>query len=207
MDHHRISPYSRRTGLSLLEILTAVSLLILVVGVVGKNLVNSFQGYISLTNLTYSTTRAQTVMDRLVQQLITGSFTSLNPYDPVDSDFIEFQNIIGVSSGEPIFGGTIRIGLTPMESNVTDGLDNNRNGLVDECGIKVWENPPVGAPLGTPVRETLICNHVPNGGLKFTRQGAILLIDLSIQVVDAPGSAPRSFRLVAGVKMRNSSES
>lgn len=205
MGVRRIPEVGRDGGFSLLEMAVAVSLLLFVTAVVGKNIYDSSRASSSLVKLKYMNLRAQTVIDRLADELITGNFTSMIPETPVAADYISFQKIVGVNNGEPVFGNTIQIDLVPMESDINDGVDNNKNGLVDECGIRIWEDLPPGNGVLDPTDpNVVVCGKVPRGGLKFTRQGAMLLIDLTVQEVVEIGEPPKSFQIVTGVKMRNS---
>jgi prepilin-type N-terminal cleavage/methylation domain-containing protein len=193
-----------QAGFTLLELSMAMTLVVVVVLMVGKNFLDSSRAFTGLAKLLYGNTRAQLLMDRLVQELLPGSFTSLVPDVPVDSSSIEFQKVVGVVNGEPVLGNTIHIELVPLETNSTDGLDNDGDSLVDECGIRIWEDlAPFGPTPSPPDAPVLICGNLAAGGLKINREGSLLVIDLTLQEVVQPGEPPRLIHLVSGVKLRN----
>ena len=195
---------TRRAGFTLLELSMAMTLFVVVVLMVGKNFLDSSRAFTGLAKLLYGHTRAQLIMDRLVQELLPGSFTTLDPPVPVDSTSIAFQKVIGVVNGEPVLGNTLHMELVPLASNTTDGVDNDGDGLIDECGIRIWEDlPPFGPTPGPPDLPVLIAGNLAAGGLKFNREGSLLVIDLTLQEVVQPGEAPRLIHLVSGVKLRN----
>ena len=203
MTRARFGP-GQKSGFALIELMLALALTIVVVTAVGRNFLEFSRAFTTLAKLMYTNTRAQLVVDRLLEELVTGNFASLAPAVPVNSNSIEFQKIVGVIDGDPVFGNTIHIELVPLESDITDGVDNNGNGLIDEGGIQIWQDlPPYGPTPGVEDLPVLICSKVAPGGLKFTRQGSVLLIDLTFQEVLVPGEAPRQVHIASSVKMRN----
>jgi hypothetical protein len=132
----------------------------------------------------------------------------MNPGAPKAAPNVEFQRVTGVVNGAPVFGNPMVIDLAALETAQTgqakDGIDNDGNGLVDEHAVRIWENlPPVAQVPGTEDTVTEICRNATKDGLSFTRQGAVLFVDLTLQE-GKKGEAPSTFKLASGIKMRNS---
>jgi hypothetical protein len=195
---------TRVAGVSILELAIMITIASVIAVTIGQNFLDFSRAFSSLTTLIHGKTRAQVVMNRLVEEMTTGSFTTLAPAVPIASDFVEFQRVTGVVDGEPVLGNPIHIDLVPMEKNPGDGLDDDGNGLADDCGIRIWEDfPPYGPVPANPDQPVIICSKIQKGGLQFTRDGAILLIDMVALELVERGKPPTVVHLRSGVKMRN----
>ena len=195
---------TRMAGVTILELAVMISIASVIALTVGQNFLDFSRAFSSLTTLIHGKTRAQVVMNRLVEEMTTGSFTTLAPAVPISSDTVEFQRVIGVINGEPLLGNPIHIDLVPLEANPGDGLDDDGNGLADECGIRIWEDfPPHGPVPANPDQPVIIYSKAQKGGLQFTRDGAILLIDMQVFELVERGKPPTAIHLRSGVKMRN----
>jgi hypothetical protein len=174
----------------------------------GHLFLKSSEAFLSMAKTIHVTSRALVVMDRLEEELLAGNFSSVLPPSALLSPTVEFQKIIDVTNGMPVFGNPTKIDLVMVETSggsaVPDGVDNDGNGLVDEHGVRMWEDfPPLGPQPGPEDVATIVCGNVVPNGLSFTRKGGVLLIDLTVQEA-RPGEAPATLKLQSGVKMRNS---
>src|SRR2546427_1424015 len=111
-----------RAGFSLLELMLVLAILGVVSATVGKTFLDFSRAFSSIAKLTHATSRAQTIMDRLVAEIITGRFISLNPPTPLQSNSLEFQKIVGFAAGAPVYGNPFHIEAVALESNPTDGV-------------------------------------------------------------------------------------
>jgi len=193
------------SGMTLLEISLAIAIMTGVVIAVGKNFLDFSRSFSSLTKLMHSETRAEVVMDRLLDELITGSVTSLTPPGPIAAQAVEFRKITGIDgSGNALFSNPFHVELVDVESNTADGIDNDGNGLVDECGVRIWEDfPPYGPSPDASDNPAIICSKLTKDGLKFTQQDAVLLIEITVQEVFETGDPPKLINRKSGVRMRN----
>ncbi len=194
-----------RDGFTLLELVIAVAILSTVLFVAAKNFTDFSRAHTSLSKALHYKTRAQVVLDRVVAELLTGNLSTVVPGNPLLSESIQFQKIAGVSNGYPVYSDPIHIDLVPLETNSTDGLDNDGNGLIDEQSLRIWVDvPPYGAAPDTADSVSIIASNLGQGGLHITRQGSILLIELKVQEQLEPGIPPDTWTLRTGIMMRNS---
>lgn len=198
----RRSSVERNRGVSLLELGLVLLLLVVILVPAAKFSADSTSAFSSLSAAMHDTSRALVVLDRINAELITGNFTTMAPAVPTADEAIEFQKIIDVLYGAPVFGNPIHIDLVPMETNIDDGIDNDGDGLVDEQGVRIWEDrPPASVTPEAEDAASVICANVAKGGLLFDRQGAILFVNVTFQ--EAGTDPPATFTLRTGVKMRN----
>lgn len=170
--------------------------------VLGNVFLQSTRAFTSATVRSHASSRSQVVMDRLVDEMVTGVFETINPPVPNMDSWIRFRKVTAVVSGSPVYSEPYQIELISSESNGTDGIDNDGDGLIDEGLIRIWEDMlPYGSTPGVEDSPITITDNV--SGLTFTRAGSVLLIDLSYDVVPEPNVAPIRYRVVSGVKMRN----
>jgi prepilin-type N-terminal cleavage/methylation domain-containing protein len=134
---------TRRKGFTLIEI--AVTLAIL--GVVFGSIVQVNRATMNTYNQTSAVALVQTqvrrVLDRITVELENGGLGTLQP-DPVinSSDNVIFQVSTGVDSntGAIVFGSPSRLSLIPEPGETMNGVDDNGNGLVDECQLVLTRN-------------------------------------------------------------------
>jgi len=199
-----VSPDRSRAGFSMLELLLALAVSTLVLLAVGMNFLDFSRAFSSIGKLMHSRARAQTIGDRLVDELLAAQASSLVPSTLSNSGSVEFRKITGTNStdGSAIVGNPIHIDLIPLESNTTDLIDNDGDGLVDEGAIRIWEDlPPYGpSPVDNPV---ILTDKAANAGLKLTRTGSYLTIDMTLQEVFEIGIAPKTTNVLSGVMLRN----
>ena len=190
----------RRDGFTLLELMVSLGLLATVMVPVGYVILSSSRAFSSLAKQSHLVARATVVADRLVDELNNGRL--LNPPNPVQSTWIRFDKIVDVVGGAPVYGDPIQIDLVPMEASNTDNLDNDGDGIVDEGGVRIWTDvAPLGNSPGPEDEQAIISASIAKSGLLFTRQGAMVLLDLTFASVNEPGGAPTDFYLGSGALM------
>lgn len=195
---------SRERALTLLEIAIALLILSLVIVPASRAAINFSGAFTSLSVSTHHMSRMLAVLDRVSRELITGNFASVDPPIPQGSTSLSFTRIVDVQDSRPVFGEPIHIELIPAESGVPDGQDDDGDGLVDEWAIRIWEDlPPHGAVPGPEDLATIVCENATEDGLQFTRQGALLLVDVTFQHVAERGEEPTRVTLRSGIKLRN----
>lgn len=182
----------------------ALTMLMVVMLPLGLFFLASSRAFSSLSTAMHTTSRALVVMDRIADDLLTANLPSLLPAVPDSSSSVEFQRITSVVDGHPDFGNTIHVDGIPLESEPSDGLDNDQNGLVDEWGVRIWEDvPPASSAPGAEDILSIVCGNLAPNGILFTRQAGSLLIDMTVQEVRRPGEEPVLTTLRSGIKMRN----
>ena len=200
----RAASSARRRAFTMIEITVAFLVFTVVIIPAGKLALDFSNSFSSLSTAMHQSSRGLVVMDRLVHELITGDFASVTLNVPSGGGAIGFRKIVDVQDGVCLFGNPFRIELVPMEPRVDNGKDDDGDGLVDECGIRIWEDlPPHGSSPGPEDSAPVICANTTGNGLKFVRQGAVLLVEVTFQQAGALGEPPRTFTIRSGVKMRN----
>ena len=146
------------------------------------------------------------VLQRISERLESADFPSTVPKleAPFHSDRIDYQRVIGYTAGVRDFGPPERIVLEYSPSDPNDGVDNDGNGLVDECRILWVENPGLANErhivLSRWVSEFMeneidgnLADDNGNGlederGLSFDFSGGRLTIRLTLQQRDSDGT-------------------
>ena len=194
-----------RRGFTIIELVIAVVVLMVVLVPGGKLAMEVSSSFSSLPVLTHQASRSLVIMDRLVQELTAGNFSSLQPGAPVGADSVQFNKALGVQDGVCVYGDPIVIDAVLAEGTAIDGQDNDGDGLLDERRLRIWENrPPLGTSPGREDPVSILCENLTGEGLKVTREGAILSIELTLQAMQERDEPPVIFKLRSGVKMRNS---
>jgi hypothetical protein len=86
--------------------------------------------------------QAQRVLDRICEDLKCSSsdLTTPQPIAPFSGTAVDYQRAVGIdANGDPQWGPPERFELEYEESD--DGVDNDGDGLIDECRILWTENP------------------------------------------------------------------
>jgi len=177
---------ARRTaqaGMTLIELMISVSIFTVVLGGAYAMLIESQRYYDGATMDLVLTDRAQQMADRIANEIISGG--RLNPPNPSNIDWIEFQKVTGISNGEAIFGPPVRyfarLAGSPVEIN--NNADDNNNGLADEMELVRWEYNADGSVK----QENVIGRGRTKGGLRFSRTTDALLSEVITIGRDAQG--------------------
>lgn len=195
-----------RAGATLLELVIAITLLVIVLGVPGMLL--------STSSRAYSTGAASGEIDLLARRTIDAVRRRLDASGVVAIpqaaggpgigwSMVDFQRVSGFAGGIPTWGAPERFVLMPESGDPDDGVDNNNNGVVDEKRVIWFEN--FGLPgqqsrvLCSGVRDALEGEVSANGvddnanglideeGLVFTFDGERVTIQLTLEVRDSFG--------------------
>ena len=76
-----------RRGLTIVELLTATTVFVLVSVSLGQLVVHATSAFSSLASWAQLTARSQVIMDRVLDELLTGRFVTLDPPIPDNSDW------------------------------------------------------------------------------------------------------------------------
>lgn len=133
------APRSRR-GASLLEIIISFSVVLLLVGLVAEAVSTSRGAYGQGMSSSAVEALARRTLDGMAVRLTGASAATVrvdNPAPPPAADvltWIDWQPVEGYAGGA-ILGAQSRIQLELMPGELDDGLDNNGDGMVDECRL------------------------------------------------------------------------
>jgi hypothetical protein len=158
---------SRTAGWTLIELLIGVTILTIVAGTVGM-VVSSGQGAYSqdFVNSQVDAVGRRTI-DFIAGELIDADRSSivLLPGGPVGATSVEYQRGQGWG-GALVTTPTRSLRLELMPGELDDGIDNNGNGLIDECRV-VFTPDVDGAPGVSVTRANwvrgLLEGELPNG--------------------------------------------
>lgn len=147
----------RRAGLTLLEMTVSISLLALVL-TTALQIGNAVeQGSSTATASARAESDAGRALERLAERLKdsgSGWFGATAPLVPVDD--VQFKRVTEYKDGAGAQVVEERIFLERVPTDVDDGVDNDGNGLADDCRV-VW----VRAPGTAEELRTVICDRVP----------------------------------------------
>lgn len=196
----------------------ALTVFSLAVGM-GGLVVGSTQGaYAAVRTRVTAGVEARQRTDRIAEELATIGTSNLYPLPTADwgSSHLYYRQVEDIKDGEPIWGAQSAIYLTYEDGEANDGLDNNGNGLVDECRVvlarNLYTSDQTLITLMSGVSEYAQDEHAngydDNGnglrderGLSFHLKGEVMTVRVSTVELDAQGgtvqhTAERSFRLM-----------
>lgn len=130
----------RRSGMTLMEIVLALSILIGVGGTIFLATQSLSSAFRTGTNLATLDSQARNGLDAVARLLEQAGADTLNApsSDPFSGeDEIVFQRALGFAGGAIVYGPVERVRVEPSPADPPDGVDNDGNGLVDE-GQVVW---------------------------------------------------------------------
>jgi hypothetical protein len=130
-----------RAGFSLVELAVSAAILFLVLTGVAVVSSASDRAYRTGTTTAQLEEQAATAVDRIVAELsIAGidTFAVLPPTGKAVKD-LEYEKAVGYVDGDVIWTGPRWLRLELEAGELDDGLDNNHNGLVDECQVVLTE--------------------------------------------------------------------
>lgn len=154
----------RRSGSTLLELLVAVSILALVVGVPLALLRSSEALQTATTTRAELRLHARRVLDGVAERLAGASATTVVEYaapptgaaTSAGTSSVDFQVASGWSAGAVTWNGTERLALAPSPTDPDNGSDDDGDGLVDERQL-VW-TIDVGLPSQ---RSLVLASEIP----------------------------------------------
>ena len=217
MQTHRLQDTKKR-GFALIELMIAVSLLMVVTGSVVMMSIRSSDAYKTARSRAEVNERARRAADRVVNLLLNTSEGRMNPVpDVLWTNFLTFQSIESTAGGAVAWTPIAQLALQYEPGEVDDGLDNNGNGLIDECQL-VYTRDIIGAnPL-----TVVLCKGVAeflqgevlnvdddNGndlddesGFCIFKEGDLLMIRITVQDRNELGELLAS-TIETGVRLRN----
>jgi prepilin-type N-terminal cleavage/methylation domain-containing protein len=194
----------RRTGLTLLELMFSMTIFsVVVAGVYGLLFtgVDTYGMGMTLTELERHTGR---VLDQLADELsVSGKEkTSPHPVPPTSSSSLLFAPSAGYAAGNTQWAPSRSVTLEYDPEDPNDGVDNNGNGMIDECVVVLRTD--VGEPTERRIELTrwvpeYLEGEIPNGlddngnglvderGLSFDLVGDVWTIRLSLERRDGKG--------------------
>ncbi len=181
----------RQIGITLLELIVTSTLLAVITSTFVPLFVSSTRAISSLGTRSHITAWGHLVLDRVRKEIVTARLSSLDPAVPNDSPWIRFQKPVDFQDGAAVDGDPIQIELVPVP------------GSADE-GIRIWRDaPPYGGTPGSEDQASVITGSIAPDGLKFTRVGAVLHVEITFRANTGGGGAPYSFTTSFAVKLRN----
>jgi len=194
----------RKAGFSLIELVIVISLLGAVTGSIIAVMRTSTRAIgVGTTDARLETLASQT-LDLIASRLRCSQLATMTPTlsAPFSSSQITFQPSVGTAAGVTLWGPVERIACEYSPSDANDGVDNNRDGFVDE-GRVVWVQNVGGPNERSTVwangvseylhRETLDTTDengnglVDERGLCFTFDATSVIVRLTLQARDASG--------------------
>lgn len=190
-----IRPNRFRAGITVIEVAIALAVLGLILGAVGMTVLRGNRSYGQGISNAAVEGQARRMLEQIVARLIDADRSSIVLTPPAalggSSRMIDFARARDWTAGALVVGPVERLRLSYAAGEIDDGLDNNGNGLVDECRLELLLDA-VGAPTqvtgcGGFVREYLE-GELPNGaddngnGLKDER-GLCFTYDASTGIV------------------------
>lgn len=188
---------ARTAGYTLTEAMIVLSILAIILGsaiTAVKEGQDHFNRSVTSSVVNTKITRA---VNRIAKRLTAAGRDSVFPWPtaPLGSDSISFQEVVAWNGSSAVWSEDVDIRLEYEPGELDNGLDDDDDGMVDECRVVLIEN--VGEAdernvvLISSVREFL-AGEIPNGlddngnglederGLCFEAQGNTLVVRLSV---------------------------
>jgi len=210
---------ARTGGYTLLEMAIVVTLLGMVVGATFTIGMSSDKTYRTGTTAAHLEAQADMAVGRIVSDLRIARRTSLAP-DPAPgagAESVEYVQPSGITTGVVQWTQPRRLAFEYEPGELDDGIDNNRNGLVDEGQVVLRENFGVAGErrhvITHWVRE-LAVGEIANGaddngnglvdesGFLVERFGETLVVRLTLEQKDGEGRL-RTRTSRTSARMRN----
>ncbi len=196
--------YTLNRGFTLVEMMISFTVLAVMLGAVGATVLRGKATYDQGMTVGSLEAQARRTLDRIVSEFAGASRTSLNPNPAatplVGTSTCTFTTCVGFAGGGMVWSTPTSVRVQPSPADANDGIDNNSNGLVDECQVVLMRN--VGAAdeqtvaLAGFVREFLqgetlnAADDNGNGlqderGLSFSIVDDTLTIRLTLEALDS----------------------
>lgn len=148
-----------RRGVTLLEVVIATGCLALLLGAIGTVAQRGRSAAEAGVSATALSSKAQRLVDRIAAELMNATAASL-PISPAAgraAALVEYRTVEGfdVVAGAIDEGARRRIARVPSPEDPNDGLDNDRDGIVDEGNVVL-----VLDTAASPVRELVLATGV-----------------------------------------------
>ncbi len=185
---------SRRhtSGFTLVELTLSLSVFSVISIAAGQSFLTFSTSVTRQVQEAHLASRTQVVMDRLLDEMVTGQFVTMDPPIPDTSNWIRFERPIDFVGTAVVYGNPIQIDLVT-------------NGESQSASLRIWEDiAPLGTSPSTEDNVSIVARNVVTDGLVFNRFGSIIEINLTMfdQIEDY--GPPELLTIVSGVRMRNS---
>lgn len=189
---------SRCAGFTVIEMMIAVPVLVIIVGVAGlaaKRGTDAFAQSTAIDALDRRTGRAMRALAEELHGSRSGGFLP-DPTDDFGSDVLTFQRQVGYTAGVPVFGDLIRLERVDDPTDPANGIDDDGDGLVDEGLVQIVTDaggPNESTRVVSRNVAPMLAGELPNGiddngnglidepGLVFRRDGGYLTIRITTQ--------------------------
>lgn len=208
-----------RCGATLLEIVISALVMAVLIGAIGQAVMTGSSAYEQGMSSAQIEGQAQRLLERIASEFADVDRSTLTPSftQPLSASTESFARCTGWNGAGMVVGPTRQIQLAMETGELDNGLDDNGNGLIDECCVILvpdTANPAVDVRLGGYVRE-FAEGEVPNladdngnglrdeRGLSFEHDGSgTLTIRLTLER-RASGGRLVDFTVQTAVRMRN----
>lgn len=181
----KTSRHSSRAGFTLLELIFTLSIFSVVVLSIGAFFNSTAQSMAEHTIRSQLGVRGQLALDRVVEDLMEASLPTLQPLSPVASTSLSFQKVIGVAGGFPVLADPSHIEF-----------------LSGTGVVRRWvDHAPFGVTPGPEDEVALMETRMANNGIRFTRNGDVVFVDLDLETIS--GGESYGFQISSAVKLRN----
>ena len=196
--------YSRQSGFTMIEMVIVAAIFAIVMNSAVTTMRSGQKSFEQSVSSTVLSSRANRVLNRIARRMTSGGSSVLDQLDsaPLSEDSVTFQDIQGFSNGAPIWSDDVQILLEYDEGETDNDIDDDGDGLIDECRIVQVESGTGGdqrVVIAKSVAEFLegeepnLADDNGNGlederGLCFTRQNNTVIIRVSLQRVDVNGA-------------------
>ena len=212
---------SSSSGATLVEVIVAMTIFTLVLGMVGLATLSGQEAYKTGMNLTQLENQARRTVDRIANELLEAGaqWIAPQPLPPLGGDTVNYRRNEGFAGGNIVWSTNRSIQFQYAQGELDDGIDNNGNGLVDE-GVVVLIRDVGGANQQTVTLTRwvaeLLEGELPNGaddngnglrdeeGLSFEYDAVEqrLTVRLTLQRPDVEGRIATS-TVQTSVRVRN----
>jgi Tfp pilus assembly protein PilE len=154
-----------RRGTTMVELLVAALIMTTVLGAIGVTVLAGTRSYEEGVARAEVDAQARRLVSRVAEEFLTASAGSCDEGPLLWSGGVEdeggveytYTQVLGAAAGNPLFGTQRRVRLGYAQGELDDGIDNNGNGLVDECRILLTQDTGGGPEIaiGGFVREFL----------------------------------------------------
>ena len=147
----------RRSGFSLVELAIAMTVTVALGGMLILALDSSMKAFRTGATATEVEATVAHAIDGIAERLKTSAVGMVAPTPPAGffTTQLDFQAVIGFQNDAAVWGPPERIFLEYSPGELDDGIDNDQNGLVDECRVVWVENPGTADE-----RRIVLCNWV-----------------------------------------------
>ena len=193
-----------RMGMTLLELMAALAAFSVLSGAA---LMYAFRAEVS-ADVREGTAQAEldarNLVDAMIVELRQSGLTC--PDWSFSATSVTFNKAIAFDGDNVVWSPAITLSLTPVLGEALNGVDDNGNGLVDECSVRRVEAPTVppawtGYQAGPALRT--YPGIVQTADLTMTINDAIITIDVTVSNPKSISNLVVSGRQITAVAMRN----